>query len=88
MWKENKAKIRHILAWGVLWAFTALAGYIGVGKMIIGAVFTLLAALDAHAVTWVLGGTVLFQCVCGLLVTCGMWLIGFVLFSFIYGRDK
>lgn len=88
MWKENKAKIRHMLAWVVLWAFTALAGYVGVGKMIIGAVFTLLAALDAHAVTWVLGGTVLFQCVCGLLTACCAWLIGFVLFGFIYGRNK
>ena len=73
MWKENKAKIRHILAWGVLWAFTALAGYIGVGKMIIGAVFTLLAALDAHAVTWVLGGTVFISV--RLRIACNVWYV-------------
>lgn len=86
MWKENKAKIRHILAWGVLWAFTALAGYIGVGKMIIGAIFALLSALDARAMTWVLGGTIFFQCICGLLVASCIWLVGFVLFPFIWGE--
>lgn len=49
MRKENKAKIRHWLAGITLIAFTLLAGYVGVGKMFLGAVFTLLAALDAHA---------------------------------------
>lgn len=86
MWKENKAKIRHILAWVVLLTFTALSGYIGVEKMIVGAIFTLLSALDAHTVTWFLGGTVLFQCICGLLVAGCIWLVGFVLFPFIWGE--
>lgn len=88
MRKENKAKIRHWLAGITLIAFTLLAGYVGLGKMFLGAVFTLLTALDAHTVTWVLGGTVLFQCVCGLIEACCIWLIGFVLFGFIYGRNK
>lgn len=86
MWKENKAKIRHMFAWVILVAFTVLAGYVGVGKMIIGAIFTLLSALDAHAMTWVLGGTIFFQCICGLLVAGCIWLVGFVLFPFIWGE--
>lgn len=86
MWKESKAKIRHMLAWVILVAFTVLAGYVGVGKMIIGAILTLLVALDAHAMTWVLGGTIFFQCICGLLVAGCIWLVGFVLFPFIWGE--
>lgn len=85
MRKENKEKIRHWLAGITLVAFTFLAGYIGVGNMFIGAIFTLLAALDAHAMTWVLGGTVFFQCICGLLVAYCIWLVGFVLFPFVWG---
>lgn len=87
MRKENKAKIRHWLAWVILTAFTVLAGYVGLVKMFLGAVFTLLTALDAHTVTWVLGGTVLFQCVCGLFVACCIWLIGFISFPLIWGED-
>ena len=87
MRKENKAKIRHWLAGITLIAFTLLAGYVGVGKMFIGAIFTLLAALDAHTVTWALGGTVLFQCICGLFVACCIWLIGFISFPLIWGED-
>lgn len=86
MWKENKAKIRHMFAWVILVAFTLLAGYVGVGKMFIGAIFALLSALDAHAMTWVLGGTIFFQCICGLLVAGCIWLVGFVLFPFIWGE--
>lgn len=87
MRKENKAKIRHWLAGIMLIAFTFLAGYVGVGKMIIGAIFTLLAALDAHAMTWVLGGAIFFQCIYGLFVACCIWLIGFISFSLIWGED-
>lgn len=87
MRKENKAKIRHMLAWVILAAFTVLAGYVGLVKMFLGAVFTLLTALDAHTVTWVLSGTVLFQCVCGLFVACCIWLIGFISFPLIWGVD-
>lgn len=87
MWKENKAKIRHLLAGITLIAFTLLAGYVGVGKMIIGAILTLLAALDAHAMTLVLGGTIFFQCICGLFVACCIWLIGFISFPLIWGED-
>lgn len=87
MWKENKAKIRHWLAGIMLVAFTILALYVGIGKMFIGAIFALLSALDAHAMTWVLGGTIFFQCICGLLVACVIWLIGFVLFPFIWGKN-
>lgn len=87
MWKENKAKIRHMLAWVILVAFTVLAGYVGVGKMFLGAIFTLLAALDAHAMTWVLGGIIFFQCICGLFVACCIWLIGFISFPLIWGED-
>lgn len=86
MRKENKAQIRHMLAWVILVAFTVLAGYVGVGKMFIGAIFALLSALDAHAMTWVLGGTIFFQCICGLLVAGCIWLVGFVLFPFIWGE--
>lgn len=84
MRKENKAKIRHWLAGIMLVAFTFLAGYVGVGKMFIRAIFALLSALDAHAMTWVLGGTIFFQCICGLLVAGCIWLVGFVLFPFIW----
>ena len=87
MRKENKAQIRHMLAWVILVAFTVLAGYVGVGKMFIGAIFALLSALDAHAMTWVLGGAIFFQCIRGLLVACVIWLIGFVLFPFIWGKN-
>ena len=87
MRKENKAKIRHWLAGIMLIAFTLLAGYIGIGKMFIGAVFILLAALDAHAMTWVLGGAIFFQCIRGLLVACCIWLIGFISFPFVWGKD-
>ena len=87
MRKENKAKIRHWLAGIMLVAFTFLAGYIGVGKMFIRAIFTLLIALDAHAMNWVLGGIIVFRCIRGLLVACCMWLIGFVLFPFVWGKD-
>lgn len=87
MRKENKAKIRHWLAGITLIAFTLLAGYVGVGKMFLGAVFTLLAALDAHTVTWVLGGTIFFQCIYGLFVACCIWLIGFISFPLIWGED-
>ena len=86
MRKENKAKIRHWLAGIMLVAFTFLGGYVGIGKMFLGAIFTLLAALDAHAMTWVLGGTIFFQCIRGLLVAGCIWLVGFVLFAFIYGE--
>ena len=86
MWKENKAKIRHMLAWVILVAFTVLAGYVGVGKMFLAAIFALLSALDAHAMTWVLGGAIFFQCIRGLLVAGCIWLVGFVLFPFIWGE--
>ena len=86
MWKENKAKIRHWLAGIMLVAFTILALYVGIGKMFIGTIFALLSALDAHAMTWVLGGTIFFQCICGLLVAGCIWLVGFVLFPFIWGK--
>lgn len=52
--------------------------------MFIRAIFALLSALDAHAMTWVLGGTIFFQCICGLLVAGCIWLVGFVLFPFIW----
>lgn len=87
MWKKNKTKIRHMLAWVILVAFTVLAGYVGVGKMFIGAIFTLLIALDAHAMTWVLGGVIFFRCIRGLLVACCIWLIGFISFPFVWGKD-
>lgn len=87
MRKENKAKIRHWLAGITLIAFTLLAGYVGVGKMLLGAVFTLLAALDAHAMTWVLGGAIFFRCIYGLFVACCIWLIGFISFPLIWGED-
>lgn len=87
MRKENKAKIRHWLAGITLTAFTLLAGYVGVGKMFIGAIFTLLTALDSHTVTWVLVGTVLSQCICGLFVACCIWLVGFISFPLIWGED-
>jgi len=87
MWKENKAKIRHWLAGITLIAFTLLAGYVGVRKMIIGAILTLLAALDARAMTWVLGGAIFFRCIYGLFVACCIWLIGFISFPLIWGED-
>lgn len=87
MRKENKTKIRHWLAGITLIAFTLLAGYVGLGKMFLGAVFTLLTALDAHTMTWVLGGTIFFQCICGLFVACCIWLIGFISFPLIWGED-
>ena len=49
--------------------------------------FTFLAALDAHAMTWVLGGTIFFQCIYGLFVACCIWLIGFISFPLIWGED-
>lgn len=87
MQKENKAKIRHWLAGIMLVAFTFFAGYIGVGKMFIGAIFILLVALDAHAMTWFLGGIIFFRCIRGLLVACCIWLVGFILFPFVWGDD-
>lgn len=81
-------KFRNFIAW-MLFIGGIVAGlYFGGYVMFIKAIILFCQALDAGLFTWTLAGWTLIKCFCASMVGITIALLGLVLFSIVYDRDK